>query len=88
MLGYTIDWGEGGTGEATDNGLPPNPPNIYGATKAWGEALCRKYSNSDGLSCVALRVRGTSLLSLFSSPAFVVSAFSACASSDAPQRCL
>ena len=58
MLGYKIDWGEGGTGEATDNTKPPNPPNTYGATKAWGEALCRKYSNADGLSCIALRVSG------------------------------
>ena len=64
MLGYPIDWGEGGTGEATNNSLPPNPPNIYGATKAWGEALCRKYSNSDGLSCVALRVSRTTLSSV------------------------
>ena len=57
MLGYPIDWGEGGKGEATDNKLVPNPVNTYGATKAWGEALCRKYSNADDLSCIAMRVR-------------------------------
>lgn len=56
MLGYNIDWSNGGTGEATDNTKPPNPQNTYGATKAWGEALCRKYSNADGLSCITLRV--------------------------------
>jgi dTDP-4-dehydrorhamnose reductase len=56
MLGYNIDWSTGGTGEATDNTKPPNPQNTYGATKAWGEALCRKYSNADGLSCITLRV--------------------------------
>ena len=59
MLGYPIDWGEGGKGEATDNKLVPNPVNTYGATKAWGEALCRKYSNADDLSCIAMRVRTT-----------------------------
>lgn len=56
VLGYNIDWDSGGTGEATDNLKAPNPQNTYGATKAWGEALCRKYSNADGLSCIALRV--------------------------------
>ena len=61
MLGYPIDWGEGGKGEATDNKLVPNPVNTYGATKAWGEALCRKYSNADDLSCIAMRVRTTPL---------------------------
>ena len=59
MLGYNIDWSTGGTGDATDNTKPPNPTNTYGATKAWGEALCHKYSNSDGLSCIALRVSPT-----------------------------
>ncbi len=56
MLGYPIDWSNGGTGEGTDNTKPPNPPNTYGATKVWGEALCRKFSNADGLSCIAMRV--------------------------------
>ena len=62
MLGYPIDWGEGGKGEATDNKLVPNPVNTYGATKAWGEALRRKYSNADDLSCIAMRVRTTHFL--------------------------
>ena len=53
MLGYKVDWATGG--EAADNTKAPNPPNVYGATKAWGEALCRKFSNADGLSCIALR---------------------------------
>lgn len=56
MLGYPIDWSNGGTGEGTDNTKPPNPQNTYGATKVWGEALCRKYSNADGLSCIVMRV--------------------------------
>ncbi len=37
-------------------GLPVRPTNVYGATKCYGEALCRCYSETTGLSIVALRI--------------------------------
>lgn len=35
---------------------PVNPFNLYGATKCFGEALCRLYANREGLSGIALRI--------------------------------
>ncbi len=35
--------------------MPPRPLNVYGATKAWGEALCSVYARK-GMSCYALRI--------------------------------
>lgn len=35
--------------------MPVRPPNIYGATKAWGEALARVYADQLGMSCICLR---------------------------------
>ena len=32
--------------------------NVYGATKAWGEALGRAYSDQHGLSCICVRIGG------------------------------
>jgi NAD+ dependent glucose-6-phosphate dehydrogenase len=35
---------------------PVMPPNLYGATKCWGEALGRVYSISRALSCLCVRL--------------------------------
>ncbi|MCB0061099.1 MAG: NAD(P)-dependent oxidoreductase, partial [Caldilineaceae bacterium] len=35
--------------------MPVYPINLYGATKCWGEALARYYSNTHGLSSICLR---------------------------------
>ena len=35
--------------------MPVNPPNFYGVTKCFGEALARCYAH-DGLSSVAIRI--------------------------------
>lgn len=34
----------------------PKPQNFYGATKAFGEALCNVFSSKYGLSCLAIRI--------------------------------
>ena len=34
----------------------PRPPNLYGATKVFGEALCHVFSHKYGLSCLAIRI--------------------------------
>jgi uronate dehydrogenase len=36
--------------------MPVAPPNLYGATKAWGEALGRFYADQNGLSVICLRL--------------------------------
>ncbi len=36
--------------------MPINPPNLYGATKVWGEAVGRFYAEQHGLSCFCLRL--------------------------------
>jgi NAD(P)-dependent dehydrogenase (short-subunit alcohol dehydrogenase family) len=36
--------------------MPVAPPNLYGATKAWGEALGRFYADQKGLSVLCLRL--------------------------------
>jgi uronate dehydrogenase len=36
--------------------MPVAPPNLYGATKAWGEALGRFYADQKGLSVICLRL--------------------------------
>ena len=35
--------------------MPVNPANLYGATKCWGEAVARVYSNAHNLSSLCLR---------------------------------
>jgi nucleoside-diphosphate-sugar epimerase len=35
---------------------PVNPGNLYGASKCFGEALCRLYANREGISTIALRI--------------------------------
>jgi nucleoside-diphosphate-sugar epimerase len=35
--------------------MPIRPPNLYGATKAWGEAVARVYADQRGLSALCLR---------------------------------
>jgi len=35
--------------------MPVRPPNLYGATKAWGEAVGRFYADQHGLSVICLR---------------------------------
>jgi len=34
---------------------PVRPPNLYGVSKVWGEALARFYADTKGLSCICLR---------------------------------
>jgi uronate dehydrogenase len=36
--------------------MPVAPPNLYGATKAWGEALGRFYADQKGLGVICLRL--------------------------------
>lgn len=38
--------------------VPVFPTNVYGATKCWGEALARVYSETHGLSCICVRLGG------------------------------
>lgn len=35
--------------------MPVRPPNLYGASKVWGEALARLYTDQHGLSALCLR---------------------------------
>lgn len=35
---------------------PPRPTEPYSASKVWGEALARTYSDSHGLSCLCVRI--------------------------------
>jgi nucleoside-diphosphate-sugar epimerase len=35
--------------------MPVRPPNLYGATKAWGEAVARYYADQKDLSAICLR---------------------------------
>lgn len=37
---------------------PVAPSNLYGASKAWAEALARVYSTSHNLSCICVRLGG------------------------------
>tara|TARA_Y100000310_G_C20546016_1_gene745599 strand:+ start:95 stop:865 length:771 start_codon:yes stop_codon:yes gene_type:complete len=37
-------------------GEAPRPDNLYGATKAFGEALCNVFSANHDLSCLAIRI--------------------------------
>jgi hypothetical protein len=53
---YHTDGIAGGSGVRWD--APVWPINVYGATKAFAEALCRVYSTSHGLSCLAVRLGG------------------------------
>jgi nucleoside-diphosphate-sugar epimerase len=48
VFGYPID-------QQITTSMPVNPINLYGATKCWGEALGRYYSNAHGLSSICLR---------------------------------
>jgi nucleoside-diphosphate-sugar epimerase len=36
--------------------MPVRPPNLYGASKVWGETLARYYSDSANISCICLRI--------------------------------
>ena len=36
--------------------VPVYPLNVYGATKCWGEAVARVYSDQHGLSCICVRL--------------------------------
>ena len=35
---------------------PPRPPNLYAASKVWGEALAHVYAQQHGMSCLCLRI--------------------------------
>jgi nucleoside-diphosphate-sugar epimerase len=37
-------------------GMPVRPPNVYGASKVFGEALGRYFADQEGLSVVAVRI--------------------------------
>lgn len=39
---------------------PPNPANLYGASKAFGEAMARLFASRRALSCIALRIGAVS----------------------------
>jgi uronate dehydrogenase len=43
-------------GVPLDGSYPPRPDGLYGASKAWGEALGRMYVDRFGLSVVCLRI--------------------------------
>jgi uronate dehydrogenase len=45
-----------GVGERLDGGATPRPDGLYGATKAFAEALGRMYADKFGLEVVALRI--------------------------------
>ncbi len=36
--------------------MPPNPANLYGASKAWAEALGSYYASQHGLSVICVRI--------------------------------
>lgn len=42
-------------GETITPDMPPRPTNLYGASKAWGEALCSVYA-TQGMSSIAVRI--------------------------------
>ena len=35
---------------------PPRPPNLYAASKVWGEALAHVYAQQYGMSCLCVRI--------------------------------
>ena len=43
-------------GIQVNTSMPVAPPNLYGATKAWGEALARFYSDQKGITVQCLRI--------------------------------
>ncbi|MAG38247.1 hypothetical protein CMI45_02590 [Candidatus Pacearchaeota archaeon] len=43
-------------GKIIEESDAPKPENLYGATKAFAEALCYVYSKKFGLSCLAIRI--------------------------------
>jgi len=43
-------------GEDVKWDVPVFPQNVYGATKCWGEALARVFSDQHGLSCICVRL--------------------------------
>jgi nucleoside-diphosphate-sugar epimerase len=48
VLGYPRD-------QQVHSSQPVRPADLYGATKAWGEALARYYADQHGLSAICLR---------------------------------
>jgi uronate dehydrogenase len=53
VFGYPPD-------QQVNTSMPVNPINLYGATKCWGEALARYYSNAHKLSSLCLRFAAVS----------------------------
>jgi nucleoside-diphosphate-sugar epimerase len=47
---------EAGTVAPLTHESPLRPSGLYGATKIWGEALARHYSDAHGLSAICLRI--------------------------------
>lgn len=54
VLGY------GDVGAPATWETPIFPQNVYGASKCWGEALARVYSDQHGLSCLCVRLTSPS----------------------------
>jgi nucleoside-diphosphate-sugar epimerase len=48
VLGYPRD-------VVVKTSMPVSPPNLYGATKAWGEAAARSFVNKGSFSAICLR---------------------------------
>jgi nucleoside-diphosphate-sugar epimerase len=36
--------------------IPAEPRGIYGASKVWSESLARVYANTQGMSCICVRI--------------------------------
>ena len=49
MSGYPRD-------KQLSSDMPIHPGNLYGATKAWGEAVAQVYADQKNLSCICLRI--------------------------------
>ncbi len=47
--GYPLDW-------QVPDGAAPRPANLYGVSKAYGEALCAFHAARSDMSCVSLRI--------------------------------
>ncbi|PYN03970.1 MAG: hypothetical protein DME07_04975 [Candidatus Rokuibacteriota bacterium] len=49
-------YAEAGTWETMTHQTPTRPDGLYGASKIWGEAIARHYSDAHGLSAICVRI--------------------------------
>src|SRR5437870_7446285 len=49
-------YAEAGTWETMTHQTPTRPDGLYGASKIWGEAIARHYSDAYGLSAICVRI--------------------------------